>query len=357
MKEYDPTKPFNKQTIELVEGTWGNAKNYIVDIFREGKRSVYNERQWGYRANATDGIGTKAFLHWQMYKGFRKSLKPAAQDAAAMVLDDLAELGAVPYRLEDHIVIQEEDEKAIYELMAGLVDVCNEHDVVITGGETAICDNIRGFEMGVTATGGLEDASKRTKLKSGDVLIGLRSSGIHSNGLTFARHVFGLGTERQDKELQYTLHHRLPWGRMVGEELTVPTTIYCDDLLRLKEDAEGQVHGMVHITGGGWTKLKELDETKRLDFHMDGRNQEPHLIFSYLKHLSKSLGNVKPLTDSEMYKKFNCGTGFVVAVDQRYVEGALDVLEHHDPRVIGEVKKGAGRIKIKSAFSKREVVF
>lgn len=269
--------------------------------------------------------------------------------------------------------------------MRGLADVCKRYEVVITGGETAICDTMRGYEMGITATGIFQGEPRAPQVCEGDVLIGLRSSGIHSNGLTFARDVYGLPVrlnevllraraqpseidpiiaaaetlgfsfENSDEELDKALNVKLPWGRTVGEELTVPTTIYLDTLVGVREACGYCVHGMVHITGGGWTKLRELDQKHKFDFDLDSRAQPPHEIFYHIKKRSHEIG--KPLDDAAMYTKFNCGTGFVIAVDPRYVADVLDISHSHKPAIIGEVRKGTGRVRIKSAFSDTEVVF
>jgi len=352
-KEYDPTKPFNEQTMATIQETWQAAEGNDFKVCMAGKRTIYTTPNMTMM-DATDGIGTKALLHWRMYKGFGKNPRYAAQDAVAMVFDDLTEAGARPVRLQDHIIMEEENHNVIYELTRGLADICKEHGTVITGGETAICDNIRGFEMGITATGFIESGQPRvSQVRDGDALISLRSSGIHSNGLTFAREAYGLTMNKTDEELDEALGVKMPSGRTIGEELTIPTAIYCKGLLCLQRD-EG-VHGMVHITGGGWTKLRELDQTREFDFDVDGRAQAPHDIFIDMK--KRSLEIKCPLDDRAMYRKFNCGTGFVVAVDPSYIDTALDRLDRHTPVVIGHAKKGEGRIRIQSALGENDVVF
>ena len=327
-KEYDPTKPFNEQTRKTIEETWSAGKLWNAGIRWAGKRAVYNQPM-GYYIDATDGIGTKALLHWRMYKDKKANLAQAAQDAVAMVFDDFIEQGAIPYRLQDHIIMQEEDERAIYDLTRGLADLCIAHQAVITGGETAICDTMRGFEMGITAV-----------------------------GLTFARQAYGLTIDKTDEELDRALSALLPSGRTVGDDLTEPTTIYCKELLTLLSGHVGKhIHGMVHITGGGWTKLKELDQKKQFDFNVDGRIQSPHEIFKHMHQRSQEMPGVKPLDDASMYKKFNCGTGFVVAVDPSYVEGAIEILRVHEPEVIGSATEGKGSIRIDSAFSDSKIVY
>jgi len=181
-----------------------------------------------------------------------------------------------------------------------------------------------------------------SQVKDGDAIISLRSSGIHSNGLTFARKVFGLGMEADDDAIKYGMNADFS-GINVGEELTKTTTIYCKELLELLEKEKENVHGLVHVTGGGWTKLKEMDQTKKFDFLVNGNKQCPHEIFWKLKKRGE-------LSSSDMYKKFNCGTGYFVAVDAERAWETMQILNYHSPVWIGNVKCGSGRVKISSAF-------
>jgi len=358
-KEYNPEKPFNEQTRKTIQETWRNAQKWNMKIYWAGKRAAYQEclDPSSYKIDATDGIGTKGLLHWVRYKQSGKNLQQAAQDAVAMVFDDFAEQGAAPYRLQDHIIMQEEDENAIYDLTRGLADLCKTHGAVITGGETAICNTIRGIEMGITAVGVVpyEQEPRVSQVKDGDAIISLRSSGIHSNGFTFARKLFKLSEKKSDKRLGCALNEVLVIDEYpcptLGEELTKPTTIYCKDLLKLLDtDDNEQVHGLVHITGGGWTKLKEMDHTKKFDFHVDGKVQSPHGIFQVLKEKGK-------IKDDGMYKKFNCGTGYMVAVEPDYEKEAMKILRKHEPKVIGFADKGTGEIRIESAFDNEVVIY
>jgi phosphoribosylformylglycinamidine cyclo-ligase len=297
----------------------------------------------------TDGIGTKALLHWRRWKNEAEILYAAAQDAVAMVIDDQIEHGMTPYRLQSHIVIGEEDNEAILSLVEGLNHYCKRYGIVITGGETAICDTMRGFEMGVTMSGYSKNQPRMSQVKDGDSIISLRSSGIHSNGLTFAREVYCLEQGMSDEELDESMDVELHTGRTVGKELTTPTRIYYKELQEMLAQLGDKVHGMVHITGGGWTKLKELDHTGRYVFYCDGRKQEPHPIFRDIKGRSNVIN--KPLEDTDMYRKFNCGTGFMTAVDGKAVDAAMKYLKRHDPVVIGHVEKAKkGKVVIDSAF-------
>jgi len=382
-KGYNPTKPFGDEIRKLIEETWVNAPKHRMNIFWAGKRPAYTEKPKKYHMDMTDGIGTKALLHWRRWKSEDEILYGAAQDAIAMVIDDQIEHGMTPYKLQSHIVIGEDDDKAKRGLVEGLKHYCKRYEIVITGGETATCDTMRGFEMGVTMSGYSACPPRISQVKDGDAIISLRSSGIHSNGLTFARDTYGLPVrlnetmlkaraqpnmdidpiivaanalgvsfENSDNELDKALGVDLPWsfrGQTVGEELTKPTRIYYKELREMLAKLDDKVHGLVHITGGGWSKLKELDHTGKYVFYCDGRKQEPHPIFHEIKKRSHVIN--EPLEDTDMYRKFNCGTGFMVAVDIKAVDAAMECLKRHDPVVIGGVEKAKkGKVVIDSAF-------
>lgn len=258
-------------------------------------------------------------------------------------------------------MIQQENSPAIFAIIGKLVELSKAHPwkygdiqgqsnpIIITGGETAVLDTIKGFEVGLNATGYVRKGHEiPPNAKPGDLLIGLGSSGVHSNGLTFLRHeMFG--------KRKMTLDYILPWGASVGEELTIPTEVYLKGISSmidgvesyLREPANKKIHGMVHITGGGLSKLKELVPGRDLDIEVrrcHNHRLEPQPIFIYTYGI---LG----VSSENMYKRFNNGIGYVIAVDPSIHKEVLALLS---PRfradVIGEVKKGTGKISIESAY-------
>ena len=366
VQEYDPTKPFNEQIRKTIEETWQAARQWNISIGWDGKRSSFVKKP-GYpwstdrsitrgiafreEADFTDGIGTKAFLHWQ-----RKSFGAAAQDAAAMVFDDAIEKCFVPYKLQDHIMIETDDDErgkpAIHALTRGLTDVCLDHRVLITGGETAILNTLNGFEMGITASG-VRLYDPPSGIRSGDAIIGLRSSGIHSNGLTFARNLYF-------ETLDLTMDHKLADGKTVGEALTTPTTIYLQELVELLEKGKEQVHGLVHITGGGLSKLHELAPHRDYEIIVDGSAIKPHVIFTDM--YGRSQETAKPLTAESMHTKFNGGTGYAVAVHPDFEQEAMDILGPHNPvridQQVRNVVSGKGHVRIvDSPFGGKDVTY
>jgi phosphoribosylformylglycinamidine cyclo-ligase len=351
---YDPTKPHNEQIRELILST--HPSSGPITAVPDGKR-FHIERDADYWKDfvempCTDGIGTKGMLHWQMdTEAF------GAQDVFAMVMDDLIEGGHIPVIFQDHIMMQEENPDKILRIVSALTELSikngwkdsdgNEYPIIISGGETAIINTLQGFEVGISASGYVRKGQEiHAAIKEGDVIIGLGSNGIHSNGLSFYRQ------ELFDKR-GMSINTELPWGKTVGEELTRPTYVYLPaikDLIRVSRQsapaANELIHGMVHITGGGLSKLKELmPAEKNLDIEiMNGHRLMPQEIFRYAHDW---LG----MPSDQMYKKFNNGVGYVVAVENSFTSAALKTLRRHfDADVIGWVRTGTGKVMIDSQY-------
>lgn len=303
---YDPTKPYKKDILELIKQTWETPYVSVKD-------GVYPiiEKKFQYpEVDHTDGIGTKGIYHWQ-----QKSFKNAALDALAMNLNDLALIRAKPYKLQNHIIIPKDNKEAILEIIKTLVGECKQRNIAITGGETSIHNNIIGLDISITASGFIKDL-KPNKFEVGDVLIGIKSNGLHSNGFTKIREVFG-------KEYK--------------PEFINPTVIYSDKIFTLNEQLN--IHGMMHITGGAYTKLKDL--LYGVDVKLNRSHRlKPQQIFRDLYE--------KGIPDEEMYKTFNCGIGFVLSVSPKDADRITSEL---DADIIGEITSGTKRVIIESMFS------
>jgi phosphoribosylformylglycinamidine cyclo-ligase len=312
---YDPTKPYKKQILELIQQTWNTP---YVSVENGVVKKKFNHLEYHH----IDGIGTKGLYHWE-----HNSFKNAVIDAMAMNLNDLAMMRSIPYAVIDHILLPVDDKKAILEIIKNLVGECRRREIAITGGETAIHNNLIGLELGITMLGFVKD-SKPNKFEVGDILIGLESNGLHSNGFTKVREILG-----EDY-------------KMYIDELTKPTTIYNDLILML--DERFKIHGMQHITGGGFTKLKDL--LGEMDAIINkNHNLEPQEIFRKLYK--------KGISDEEMYKTFNCGIGFVLSVSEDEVRDILYKIRGFKADVIGKIVSGSGKVKIESKFSDKEIVY
>lgn len=309
---YNTSKPYTAQILNLIKSTWNSPHASI----EENTYSVIKKNFNYPEVDHTDGIGTKGFYHWQ-----KRTFKNAVLDVLAMNLNDLALIQAIPYKLQNHILIPKDDTTALLEIIETLAGECKKRQIAITGGETSIHDNINGLDISVTVSGFIKNF-KPNRFEIGDTLIGLKSNGLHSNGFTKVREIFGN---------EFKL------------EFVEPTIIYSDKILSLSEQFD--IHGMMHITGGAFTKLKGLLNNANAIITKNHKLQ-PQQIFKDLHH--------KGITDEEMYRTFNCGVGFILSAKPQDVEKIIFELEP-SADVIGSVIAGSGKVKIQSAFSDKEL--
>lgn len=264
-------------------------------------------------ALSTDGVGTKTIVAKRLEKYDTLGI-----DLVAMCVNDLLCNGAEPIAFTDYVVMDETDEGFLAELGKGLLEGARQATTVIIGGETATHPNMKGhqvnFDMAGTALGFVkkEEIITGEDITVGDVVFGLKSSGIHSNGLSLARAVLLDGTE--DKK---TLC-----------ELLEPTRIYVNPVLELLKSVP--VKGMAHISGGGFLNVKRLTA-----YGAELEMPHPQDIFGKIQEK----GNVDT---KEMYQTFNMGVGFVVIVSQDDAESARHRLAHHDCCELGVIIKEKG---------------
>ncbi|HEC32746.1 MAG TPA: hypothetical protein ENI63_00610 [Candidatus Kaiserbacteria bacterium] len=305
---YNPSKPYKAKIFELIKKTWNTP---LIEV-KKDIYPVFKEKISGWKVDHTDGIGTKGDYHWS-----QKTFKNAVLDALAMNLNDLALVRAIPYKLQNHIILPEDNHKYILEIVEHLSKECQKRHIVMTGGETSIHNNITSLDISMTVSGFIKDL-KQNMCKVGDVLIGIRSNGLHSNGFTKVRELFG--NENR-------------------EEFTRPTHIYLDEVLNVCD--KFNVNGMMHITGGSFTKLKDITGNVDIKIYRD----KPHKIFYEIYN--------KGVTDKEMYTIFNCGIGFILSVPNDSKKDVINNLT--DAFEIGEVVKGKGNIIIESSFSENTI--
>lgn len=259
----------------------------------------------------TDGVGTKVLVADELEK-----YDTVGIDAIAMNVNDIICIGAKPLAGVDYLAVAEEDEYLISEVMKGLVAGAKESGISIVGGETAIMKDVikgknRPFDLAFTALGVVEKYITGSETKEGDVLVGLGSSGLHSNGYTLARKV--LDFEK--------------WGK----EMLTPTKIYVDCVMEMVRGCS--VHGLAHITGGAFSKLTRLN--KELGFSIDNP-VKPAPIFEEIWKAVES--------EEHMYRTFNMGTGMVVVVPKEEEGDVLSIAKKHgvDAQAIGSVIKEKG---------------
>lgn len=311
MLMYNPTKPYKHQILKLIESTW---KTPYVKVER-GLYPIITKNFSLPEIQHTDGIGTKGFYHWK-----KRTFKNAVLDALAMNLNDLAMVGAIPYALQNHIVLPEDDHKAILNIVKALATESRKRNIAMTGGETSIHSDTEGMDISITISGILPKKLKN-QCKVGDVLVGLASNGLHSNGITKAREVL---------------------GKKYRQEFTKPTKIYLDEILSIL--AVCKINGMMHITGGAFTKLKDiLGQTDAIIVHP--KRLQPQKVFLDIW--------LKGLSNKTMYSTFNSGIGFVLSVPKREVSKLLSHLPN--AAVIGKIIVGSGKVHIISAFDQKTI--
>lgn len=302
---YDTTKPYKEEILEAIKSTWETPYVSLED----GAYPIIKKEYSYPKIQHTDGIGTKGVYHWE-----QRTFREAVLDALAMNVNDLAMYRATPYLLQNHIILPKDDHGAVVEIVRAMADECRKRKIAMSGGETSIQNNMEGMDISMTVSGFIKK-EQPNEFKIGDVIVGLKSNGIHSNGFTKVRELFG------EKFLA---------------EFVSPTRIYWDRIMDIAE--KYYIHGMMHITGGGFTKLKGLAR----DADIVIRKPSKLLPQEIFKEIHK-----RGVSEEEMYKTFNCGIGFVLSASSTE---AHEFVSHTDEEVIGEVVRGEGKIKIESAF-------
>ncbi|WP_089824633.1 phosphoribosylformylglycinamidine cyclo-ligase [Halogranum amylolyticum] len=268
-----------------------------------------------YLALATDGVGTKLLVAEAL-----GDYSTVGIDCIAMNVNDLVAAGVRPVAFVDYLAVDTPDETFAEQVGTGLAAGAAEADIELVGGETAVMPEVvKGLDLAGTVAGlAAKDAIFPAEAEPGDALVGFRSSGIHSNGLTLAR-------TAATRNHEYTDEYPFDDYDTVGEALLEPTKIYTHLLDPMREH---DVHAAAHVTGGGWTNLERMGDYR---YEIDDAF-EPQSVFEFIQ----SEGNV---SDEEMHRTFNMGTGFVAALAPDDAEALADAT---DGRVVGHVEEGEG---------------
>ena len=282
-------------------------------------------------AIGTDGVGSKLVVAEQLDR-----LETVGIDCVAMNVNDLICVGAEPVALVDYLAVEEVSPERMAMIGEGLREGAQQANCEIPGGEVA--ELIRGhpspdgFDLCATAIGtvALDGIVDGSAVQPGDALIGLPSSGIHSNGYTLARKVLSDFAE-QPPELG---------GASVGDALLEPTVIYVRAVLDLLR-SDIPIHGLAHITGGGLTNLLRIGRG-RVGYRIDDPLSVPPVF-----GLIAERGGV---SSAEMWEVFNMGCGFVAMVPDEHTAAAAELLAAHHPgsRRIGTVTEEAGSVTVPS---------
>ena len=275
----------------------------------------------------TDGVGTKVKIAEAL-----KKWDTVGIDCIAMNVNDALCVGAEPLAFVDYLAMNDPNPKVAREIGKGLQKGAELSNISIVGGETAdLPEIINGFDLAGTCLAYVKKDRiiLGDKICVGDVIIGLSSSGIHSNGYTLARKVV------EQAGFSYTdmFPDGVYPGKMIGEVMLTPTRIYVKEIIELFKKID--VHGLAHITGSGLWNIPRLKENVK---YVIEEPLEPQPIFTFLQ----KYGNID---DREMYQIFNMGMGMAIAVAKEDADQTLKVLKKHSDatiKIVGTIKKGSG---------------
>ena len=286
--------------------------------------------------SGTDGVGTKLRLAIMMYKH-----DTIGQDCVAMSVNDILVQGATPLFFLDYIAVGKLDPVKVADIVRGVAEACEESGCALLGGETAemagFYDNddydVAGFAVGIVDRPKLITGES---IEAGDVILGLPSSGVHSNGFSLVRKIVF-------DHKQLSIDTKIPeFGKTLGEELLTPTRLYPKAVLPLIE--QELVKGMVHITGGGYYENIPRVLPKGVTAEVDVTTWPRLPVFTKLQEW----GNV---AWPEMYRTFNMGIGMILIIDEYDVEKVKENLGNRGETVyeIGRIVSGDGPVVLKEA--------
>jgi len=297
-----------------------------------------------------EGVGTKVLV-----AQLAEKYDTIGIDGVAMAVNDVIRSGAMPLAVADNIHAHVSNPALVREWMKGVVKGAAEAECVVPSGEIGDVPELikglvegRGFDMVFAAVGEVsgEKIISGKNIKPGDAIIGLRSSGIHSNGVSLARSI--LFKRWGGKYEPYDVPEGLE--REVVHEVLEPTRIYVKPLLRVAEELK--VKAAVHITGDAYLKFDRLTKfSEGIGFDFD--NFKPQPIFELIQKTASELGRM--IVDHEMFKTFNMGWGFAIIVDKANRDKAIDISEKTGVQTdqIGHVTDSEG---IKILYKSRKII-
>lgn len=299
--------------------------------------------------SGTDGVGTKLDIAFQM-----KKYDTVGIDCVAMSVNDILCSGVQPLFFLDYIACGKLDASVAEQLVKGVADGCVESGCALLGGETAEMPgfyddgkyDLAGFAVGVAEK---NDIITGEKIKAGDVLVGLSSSGVHSNGFSLVRKLVTNFSEKFDDNGAFGS------ARTIGEVLLTPTRIYVAPVMEALKKYRDAVHGMVHVTGGGfYENIPRMipvskNPKKQLVSVIDRSSWDIPPIFGELIKRGADLNSI--------YNTFNMGIGFILAVDKKQADAVIELFNEnaHKYKRAGEMQMKAYRIG-EVQVTEREIV-
>lgn len=279
--------------------------------------------------SGTDGVGTKLKIAFALRKHDTIGI-----DAVAMCVNDVLAQGAKPLIFLDYVAVGKNHPEVVEAIVAGVAEGCRQAGCALVGGETAEMPgmyaeddyDIAGFTVGAVEKERLIDCSK---VKPGDILVGIASSGVHSNGFSLVRKIVADNGLSLDKKYEET------GDKTLGEMLLTPTRIYVKQVHKVLEEVD--VHGIAHITGGGFDENIPRILTEGEGIEIDEGSWEILPVFRILEKYGK-------VPHREMFNIFNMGIGMVLAVDSADAARTIEILTEAGEKasVIGKVVEGKG---------------
>ncbi len=335
-----------RQIYSAVAGTLGPRVVESPNSFAGMFRLDYDERLFkkNYRnpvlVACTDGVGSKVQL-----AALAKKFDTVGIDLVAMNVNDMLVQGAEPRFFLDYLAVHKLEPAVVVELVKGIAAGCKRADCALIGGETAEMPDTYAegdFDMAGFAVGVVERKKIITgkNVRNGDVVLGLGSSGLHSNGYTLVRNICFKKTSLKMSDALDELD-----GAVLGDVLLEPTRIYVKPIVKLLSQYKVKkiVHGMAHITGGGLVGNIPRVLPRDCDAVIKKASWPKPKIFDFLQAKG-------PVEEAEMYRVFNMGIGFVLIVAEDFADSIGRKLKRYGEKVyrIGRITTGTGKVVFKN---------
>lgn len=310
-------------------------KNLVPTTFNEnvmdgigGFAAVYKLSEDKYLASCTDGVGTKLKLAQKLNRHHGIGI-----DLVAMCVNDLLCVGAKPLFFLDYMAFGQLDTKVSEELIAGMVDGCKQSGMALVGGETAEMPGVYQdgeYDLAGFSVGDLEpkDMFTEKNMQEGDVMIGIASSGFHSNGYSLLRKLVN------DDETELL------------EQLLVPTKIYVEIFTQLRKKFQNGILAAAHMTGGGIDNIPRMSESFDYELSSWPLSNEIAPVF-------KPIVSRLDIPQEELFRTFNMGVGLTVLVKRAEAENVLAFLKDKNVKAwkLGAIKKGSGQVALTNKWN------
>ena len=308
------------KTIDKIKTLAKKTKNKGTLSSIGGFAGLFDLTKYNYKnpilVSSTDGVGTKLLINIETNQGF----ETIGEDLVAMCANDIVAQGAEPLFFLDYFATSNLDSNVVYKIIKGITKSLESINTVLIGGETAEMPgmykkdhyDIAGFIVGMIEKDKIINGIEN--IRYGDILIGLTSNGVHSNGFSLIRKVI------KDNNIDMNIE-LFEDGTTILSHLLKPTKLYVNSILNLSKEIN--IHGISHITGGGFYENIPRMINKELDFKIDFPKIKVPQIFQWIQRLSLA-------TDKEMYSTFNMGIGMVLAVSENDVDKTIRILKSNN---------------------------